>query len=124
MAKMKRSPSALTTEYLERYGYKVTSVERTCGPVKKDAFGWGDLLCCDRSNILLVQTTSRKNLRARVKKCLGPASDAVRWWILSGGRAEVHGWNHDGTTITMVALCLGDDGVVKAGADVQVPVAR
>lgn len=108
---MKASPTARSTEYLREHGFIVTKVEQVLpGPyaIKKDAFGFGDLLIARRGfGAALVQVTDTSNVGHRVNKILGIADDKrdpknitdalkakfyAEAWLQSGNRIFVHGW--------------------------------
>jgi hypothetical protein len=91
------SPTARSLEHLRKQGYTVDVVERWIGggkfKVRKDLFGFGDLLAVRESEVVIVQTTSGDNVASRVKKIasdeLAAAVAAVR---RAGIRIVVHGW--------------------------------
>jgi len=99
---MKKTPTALSTEWLREQGYHVELVEQTKrigtpGAMKvwkTDLFGFLDLLAIRRNEVLGVQVTSWSNVPARVRKITdSPLLPLVRE---SGIRILVHGWHHDG----------------------------
>ncbi|NDC25982.1 MAG: hypothetical protein EBZ49_17885 [Proteobacteria bacterium] len=77
---------------LREQGYACEIVERwnPWAKVRQDLFGIGDILAIKDGETLLVQTTSRSNVTARVKKIseseMLPAILKARW------RVVVHGW--------------------------------
>ncbi len=81
---------------LEQEGWTVTVVEQTIPHcfIKRDAYGFGDLLCCSPSKgIMLVQATGSTgggNMSARVTKTLAEPRHAI--WLASGGRIQIHCW--------------------------------
>ena len=86
------SPTQRSLKYLRDLGYYVEVVEKTIPKtfIKKDLFGFGDLLAIRENEVLLVQVTSGSNVSARVKKITDNEHiGAVR---KSGMRVEVHGW--------------------------------
>lgn len=78
---------------LENEGWTVTTVEQTIAHtfIKRDAYGFADLLACSPSRgIMLVQATGGDNMAARIAKTRGEPRHAV--WLASGGRIQVHCW--------------------------------
>lgn len=63
--------------------------------IRKDLFGFCDLLAVKGDVVLLVQTTSNDNLSARLQKIL--ALPIARYWLTSDSRKiVVHGWAKKG----------------------------
>lgn len=110
------TPTAHTVHQLRREGWHAEKVEQRLPipggrPVTKDWGGFGDILACHPlRGILLVQATSRPNIRARILKASQPdiigASKvapavlrpnpirlALLMWLRSGGHFEVWGWD-------------------------------
>lgn len=91
-------PSGRSVKYLKDQGYFVAIVERYIYQIrqKRDAYGWGDLLIVhpEKKGAALVQTTTNKNMSARLKKARG--NGALVAWLLAGGRLYVHGWRKAG----------------------------
>ena len=86
------SPTQRSLKYLRDQGYTVEVVEKTIPQtfIKKDLFGFADLLAIRENEVLLVQVTSGSNVSARVKKITDNEHlPAVR---KSGMRIEIHGW--------------------------------
>jgi hypothetical protein len=81
---------------MEAQGYLVDIVERWIpgANIRKDLFGFGDLVCIREGETMLVQTTSYSNVSARVKKITEHENlAAVRkagWGVL------VQGWHKVG----------------------------
>jgi len=99
------SPTSRSTELLRSRGWTVAKVEYwqpywrdgedgvsrpTKQGVRRDLWGCDLIACQPGIGILLVQTTSASNARARVHK-LAEIPEALEW-LRSGGRIEVHGW--------------------------------
>jgi len=67
--------------------------------ITRDAFGFGDLLCCSPSRgVMLVQVTGGKstsNFHSRVDKIKSEPRHAI--WLASGGRIQVHSWEGSGS---------------------------
>jgi len=96
------TPTQRSTRHLQAEGYHVELVEQTKrvgqqGALKvwkTDLFGFLDLLCIKRGEVLGVQVTSASNVPARVRKITdSPLLPAVRE---AGIRIVVHGWHADG----------------------------
>lgn len=99
---MALTPTQRSTRHLQAEGYHVELVEQTKrvgqqGALrvwKTDLFGFLDLLCIKRGEVLGVQVTSASNVPARVRKITdSPLLPAVRE---AGIRIVVHGWHADG----------------------------
>ena len=81
--------------HLREEGYHVEVVEQNkragIKVWKSDLWGWADLLCLRRGEVLAVQVTSHSNVAARVRKISdSPLLPVVRE---AGIRIVVHGWN-------------------------------
>jgi hypothetical protein len=86
------SPTQRSLKYLRELGYLVEIVEKSIPKtfIKKDLFGFADLLAIRKDEVLLVQVTSGSNVSARVKKITDNEHlPAVRE---AGMRVEVQGW--------------------------------
>ena len=99
----KRSPSALSAEYLRKQGYIVCRVEQTIPHtfIKRDAFNLGDLLAChvEFPGALLVQSTGgggsgKSNFYAHMRKAL--SIPELETWLMAGNRFVLHGWKWEG----------------------------
>lgn len=93
---MKKSPSKRSLEYLEARGFLVDNVERWIPrtKIRKDLFGFADLLAIKPGRTVAVQTTDASNFSKRVNKvldCTGAAVAVKAGWIV-----EVHGWRKEG----------------------------
>lgn len=99
------NPTARSLAKLKAEGWTCTIVERWVpasgagyhGPIlRKDAFGFGDLLCCKVGVIgaTLVQVTSGSNVSARLSKIKESAEAAI--FLAAGNRLVVHGWSKMG----------------------------
>jgi hypothetical protein len=100
--KMKRSPSAIAIEHLERGGWTVANVEKNLTKViKKDLFGIIDLLAVHPhfGVTLGVQVTSKHNLRARISK-VRDAADVLKTLCACGWQVEVWGVHETSLEIT------------------------
>jgi len=89
---------------LEEAGWAVTKVEQRIPHcfITKDAFGFGDLLCCRPSEgIMLVQVTAgagKSNSNARLEKIKQEPNAGI--WLASGGRIQIHSWEGKGNDRT------------------------
>jgi hypothetical protein len=91
------SPTVRSLAHLRDQGYHVEIVEQNkragIKVWKQDLWGWADLLCVRRGEVLAVQVTSRSNVSSRVKKITdSPLLPLVRE---AGIRVLVHGWDAD-----------------------------
>lgn len=87
-----RSPTQRSLADLRKNGWIAEVVERWVpgANVRKDLFGFVDIVAVrEGEKPLLVQTTSRSNTSARLKKIL--ASEVLKV-LLGTFRIEVHGW--------------------------------
>jgi hypothetical protein len=87
------SPAQRSLAQLRKQGYLAAVVERwnAFAGVRQDLFGFADILCVRGSETLAVQTTTAKNVPARLKKLR--EIPAVGFWLLGGTRRlVVHGW--------------------------------
>lgn len=87
------TPTQLSLRYLRAQGYLADVVERWIpgANIRRDLFGIADICAvADGKPNLLVQTTSRSNMAARVKKITEHENvDILR---KAGLRILVHGW--------------------------------
>ncbi len=78
---------------LEADGWTVSVTEQTIPRcfIKRDTYGFADLLCCSPSRgIMLVQATGGGNGSTRAIKVRQEPRSAI--WLASGGRIQVHDW--------------------------------
>lgn len=110
---MSLSPTQLSKRLLERNGWTVAITERW-NPhvrVRQDMFGFADMIGFHKSSVILVQTTSTKNMLARIKKVL--ANPIARRWCQEPHRMlAVHGWRkverkwvHDDSFFSALGAC-------------------
>lgn len=91
------TPTQLTIKRLKLWGFSCCVVERWIigANVRKDAFGFGDILACKSSGenrgVWLVQTTSRGHHKDHKDKA--EAIPELREWLNSGGRFVIVTWN-------------------------------
>jgi hypothetical protein len=88
------SPTSLSLRLLRQSGYTCDITERWLPKIdrRRDLFGFADLIGVHpiRREIVLVQTTTRPNLGARLTKAKALLTLGV--WLRAGGLVEFHGW--------------------------------
>lgn len=86
------SPTARSKAYLEAQGYLVEVVEHWVpyARIRRDLFGFADLLAIRRGEVLAVQVTTRANVASRLAKIAD--SEKVPVVREAGIRILVHGW--------------------------------
>lgn len=86
------SPTQRSLALLREQGYLCEIVERwnPWAKIRQDLFGIGDILAIKDNETLMVQTTSRSNVNARVKKI--SESEVLPVILRAGWRVQVHGW--------------------------------
>jgi hypothetical protein len=62
------------------------------GGIRKDLFGFVDVVAIGEGAIIAIQATSGANGSARVHKIVNECHDAALEWLLAGGRIEVWAW--------------------------------
>jgi hypothetical protein len=90
-----KSPTQLSLAKLREEGYIVDVVERWIpgANIRKDLYGFIDILALKGKETLAVQTTSAGNMSARCKKIADHENvGAVRE---AGWTIHVHGWHQD-----------------------------
>lgn len=98
---MALSPTQRSLKYLRAAGYVCGITEHWHQPpgaafgVRRDLFGIIDVAAVGHGELLLVQTTSVTNVRARVRKCLDPAqvSTTRALLLVPGVCVHIHGWD-------------------------------
>lgn len=91
----KKSPTQRSLEEMRVRGYFcwVTEYWHAFAKIRKDLWGFADLICLGDGEVIAVQTTSASNIGARVKKIADHENlPAVR---KAGIRVLVHGWDGD-----------------------------
>jgi hypothetical protein len=85
------SPTQRSLKYLRDEGYLVAIVEhwQPFARIRKDLWGWADLLAIKRGEVLAVQVTS-EGVANRVAKVTN--SETIGRVREAGIRVEVHGW--------------------------------
>jgi len=86
------SPTQRTLKLLREEGYLAEVVERWIpgANIRKDLFGWVDILAIKGAETLAVQCTSYSGVSERLKKIRDSDTlDAVR---AAGWSIQVHGW--------------------------------
>lgn len=86
------TPTQLSLRYLRAEGYTCEVTERwnAHARIRQDLFGFVDILALRGAETLAVQTTTAKNLMARVHKIA--ESDTVAAVREAGWTIHVHGW--------------------------------
>ncbi|MEB3211291.1 MAG: hypothetical protein VKL39_08045 [Leptolyngbyaceae bacterium] len=86
------TPTQRSLAYLREQGYMAAVVERwnPHARIRQDLFGVVDVLAIRDGETLAVQTTSGRNVAARVRKIAD--SDATPAMRSAGWRIHVHGW--------------------------------
>lgn len=86
------SPTQNTIRILKDEGYLVAVVERwnPHAKIRQDLFGFIDVLAVKADETLAVQTTTKANMSARIRKI--SESENVGFVRDAGWRIEVHGW--------------------------------
>ena len=93
----KTSPTKRSLDYLREQGYHVEIVEHwnPFARIRKDLWGWCDLLAIKRDEVLAVQVTASA-VADRIKKI--QSSDTVAKVRESGIKIHVHGWRKSAKT--------------------------
>lgn len=88
------TPTARTLEKCRELGWEAEVVERWLpfSKVRKDLFGFIDIVAITPHGILGIQTTSRSNVSARMRKITEQHAATLRDWKAAGGHIEVWGW--------------------------------
>jgi hypothetical protein len=60
--------------------------------IRKDLFGWADLLCVYNDKVVAVQVTSKSNMSARRNK-ITEAQSAALWLESNNRKIMIHGWH-------------------------------
>lgn len=91
------SPTRRTLELLRKDGWKLVEVVEhwnSWASVRKDLFGFIDVIAISNDQTLGVQVTSAANVSARIKKMLHDPEIRPRvvTWCQGNRTLEVHGW--------------------------------
>lgn len=91
------SPTARSLAWLRERRYLADVVERWIAQagIRKDLFGFIDLVAIRPGEIVGIQTTTASNLASRLKKA--QALPALRTWLASGAGFMLHGWKRVGS---------------------------
>ena len=89
---MSKSPTQLSLEKLRADGYLAEVVERWIpgADIRKDLWGWVDIVALKDGETLAVQTTSYASISARCNKIA--ESDTVSEVRKANWSIQVHGW--------------------------------
>jgi len=87
------SPAELTLRDLRNQGYRAQVVEKwnPHARVRQDLFGIIDVLAIGRNETIAVQSTTKHNLKARIKKIA--ESESIGDIREAGWTVLVHGWH-------------------------------
>lgn len=89
-----KSPTELSLNFLREQGYTVAVTEHwnPFGKVRVDLFGIIDLVAIKKGvpGVLGIQTTSRTNISARIKKSI--QNKNLLTWYKAGNNFKIHGW--------------------------------
>ena len=93
------SPTARTLKKLRAEGWACDIVERWIGHacIRRDLFGFADVLAITKDQTLAVQCTTAANLSARLDK-IRNSEQAKLWETPDHRRIEVHAWGIRGST--------------------------
>lgn len=97
---MSKSPTALSLKWLRDRGYLAEVVEQYRGGVRKDLFGFADIVAVrlkaigQPSDILFLQTTTASHVGARFKKIQNLIS-AIHC-LQADCAVHIHGWSKKG----------------------------
>lgn len=96
MLAMATSPTQLSLRHLRNSGLYAEIVEHyNCFTKRRhDLFGFADIIALGDGMIMVVQTTTRSNIAARIQKIR--ASDLLPIVLKAGIIVEVHGWRKEG----------------------------
>lgn len=81
-----------TREFLEEHGWKVCSVERYHGGVRRDLFGIIDIIAIAKGQIVGVQSSSFKQRRPHLKKIMGECRTNTEEWLRTPGQLWLVTW--------------------------------
>lgn len=92
------TPTQRTMDWMRRNGYQVDVVERWISyrlngrtvRIRKDLFGFGDLLAFRANRVVIVQATSGSNTASRVTKIV--ENETAKEWVSNGLDIWVVGW--------------------------------
>jgi len=95
----KTSPTQRTLTELRKQGCQCSVSEywlridgHPAGGIRRDLFGFIDLIALRHGRIVAIQATSGTNTSARVEKIRNERWEAASEWLKCGGIIEVWGW--------------------------------
>lgn len=94
---MKTSPTQRSLKLMRERGYhcEITEHWNPFAKIRKDLFGFVDILCMKGDCLVAVQTTSGENVTKRLAKI--QALQAAELWLESPHRKiTIHGWKKSG----------------------------
>lgn len=133
------NPTARSMDWCQKRGLTVDTTERwlfRVDPktkavkllVRKDVFGFGDLLAYGGGWIgaTLIQSTTADNADKRIAKIMG--LPAARGWMMAGNRIMVHGWRKNAANrwvcnVWLMGLQDGEIVAARVEDDVKAGVA-
>lgn len=89
------SPTARTLQECRKRNWPAYVTEKwvPMARIRKDAFGFGDVLVMDgQPGSLLIQATVTGAMSSRERKIREECTDEARRWLEAGNRIEVWGW--------------------------------
>jgi hypothetical protein len=90
---LSKSPTQLTLERCRKLGWIPWIVERTTGRIKRDLWGFADVLVMDElPGSLAIQCTTTGHAPERVRKIRHDCRALALAWLAAGNRVEVWGW--------------------------------
>lgn len=90
---MAKTLNGRTVSILEANGWLAGIVERQCGPIKRDLYGFVDVAACKTGDRLLVQVSSYHNRVARIEKLLSPEiAKRIVVCVTAAYTIELHFW--------------------------------
>jgi hypothetical protein len=88
------TPTSRTLDLCKEWDWPAEVVERWVpfSKVRKDLFGFIDIVAITPRGIMGIQATSRSNVSARMKKITTQHADILEAWKKAGACVEVWGW--------------------------------
>ena len=88
------SPAQLTLKEMRKRGYRAEVTERWIpgANIRKDLYGFVDVLCVGLGDTIAIQSTSLPNISTRCRKITEDCSEQLRDIRDSGWTVLVHGW--------------------------------
>lgn len=98
------SPTARSLAHLRKLGYVAEVVEKWIprANIRKDLFGFIDIVAIGPKEVIGVQTTTKHNMAARVRKI--EKSPYLHHVLFSGIKVRVHGWEKVGSRLKLTEV--------------------